>query len=268
MSRPAGTTTMPWGHARIRAIPLDRPWQWLAAGWTDFVRTRAIGIAYGAVLVAVSFMMTLGLYVADMAFLILPMTAGFMFVSPLFGVGLYEISRRLDAGQPVSLGIAIAAFRRNPSQILLMGLVLMLFHLAWVRIAMLLFALFFQEGAPPLDTLADTVFFLASNLPFLVTGTVVGALLAVGAFAIGAFSIPMLLDRPVGVATAMATSIAAVRENWKPLALWAVLITVFTGAAMVLFYVGLLAAWPVIGHASWHAYRDVVEPPSGHDLLP
>lgn len=244
---------------RFRVVPLDRPWQWLAAGWNDFVRAPQIGLVYGALLMAISFIISLGLYLIGMLYLVLPMAAGFMFVAPLLGVGLYETSRRLEAGQPVSVSVAVTAYRRNGSQIVLMGLVLMLFHLAWVRIATLLFALFFLDRSPPLDTLPDMLFFLGSNLPFMITGTIVGAILAVGVFAIGAISLPMLIDRDIGFAGAMAASVGAVRQNWRPLALWAVLITVFTGVGLVAFYVGLLLAWPLIGHASWHAYKDLIE---------
>ena len=139
-----------------------------------------------------------------------------------------EISRCRAAGVVPTFGAAITAWRRNASQIALLGLVLMLLHLAWVRTATLLFALFFEGLNPTLDNLVNAIFFSSVSLSFLATGTVIGAALATIAFAIGAVSIPMLLDRDVTVFTAIATSCAAVRHNWQAMALWAALIVVFS----------------------------------------
>jgi uncharacterized membrane protein len=244
---------------RVRTIPIDRPWFWLAEGWRDLTDHAGVSLAYGAVLVVISFALTLGLILADLAFLILPLAAGFFFVAPVLAVGLYECSRRRQQGLPVTLGTALTAWRANPSQIAYMGLILMLFNLAWVRIATLLYALFFGHASPTLDTLANTLLFSPMSLPFLAIGTLTGAVLAAIVFAIGAVALPMLLDRNVDVITAISTSFAAVQHNWRPMALWAALIVIFTTIGMALFYVGLAVALPLVGHASWYAYRDLVE---------
>lgn len=245
---------------RIRLVSLDRPWVWLAAGWRDLTHAPAVSLAYGAVLVAISVVLTFGLIAAGLFFyLILPLAAGFMFVAPLLATGLYETSRRLASGEPVSLNDAVFAYRRNGVQIAFFGLILMLLHLAWVRVATLLFALFFQGVNLNLDALIDALFFSTVSLPFLATGTVIGAALAIAAFALGAVSIPMLIDRDVNVFTALATSVTAVRLNWRPMALWAALIVIFTGLGMATFYVGLAVVLPLLGHATWHAYKDLVE---------
>jgi uncharacterized membrane protein len=225
-------------------IPLDRPWFWLAEGWRDLTDHAAVSLAYGALLVIVSFALTLGLFMAGLDYLLLPLAAGFFFVAPLLAVGLYECSRRRQAGLPVTLGTALMAWRSNPSQIAYMGLILMLIHLAWVRIATLLYALFFGQANPSLDSLVNTLLFSPMSLPFL---------------AIGAVSLPMLLDRNVDVITAISTSFTAVLHNWRPLALWAALIVIFTAIGMALFYVGLAVALPLVGHASWYAYKDLVD---------
>jgi len=244
---------------RIRRLPDDRAWIWLANGWRDMVAAPMVSLAYGGVLVLVSFALTLGLWLTGLLFLLLPLAAGFMFVAPLLAVGLYDTSRRLAAGEPVSLKAALLAWRRNPSQIAGFGVILMLFHLAWVRIALLLYPLFFSGPNPPLAELASVLFFSPQSLPFLVTGTLTGAVLAALVFAISAVSIPMLVDRDVSVVTAVATSFVAVRENVRPMALWAALIVLFIGLGIALFYLGLALALPLIGYASWHCYKDVVE---------
>lgn len=245
----------------LRAVDMDRPWRWLAAGWEDLRRAPGVGLTYGALAVVTSYALTLGLWAYDMAYLVLPLGAGFMLVGPVLAVGLYETSRRLEAGQPVSLAAAAMAFRRNPLQIALLGLVLTLALLFWVRIALLLFALFFNQHPPTLDQLVAVAFFSSGSLPFLVVGHAVGGLLAATVFTLAAVSLPMLLDRPgANVFQAIATSIASVMLNLRTMALWAALIVVFTTAGIATVYLGLLVTLPLIGHASWHAYKDLVGP--------
>ncbi|MFO0291827.1 MAG: DUF2189 domain-containing protein [Rhodospirillales bacterium] len=243
---------------RIRQVEIDRPWVWLAKGWNDLVAAPQVSLAYGAVIAGASLALAGVLFLLETVYLLLPMAAGFFLVAPLVAVGLYDTSRRLAAGEEVSLRAALGAVGRNRAQIALLGLALMMLHLAWVRIATLLFALFFDRTHPSWGTIIDTIFFSPISLPFLATGSVVGLGLAIVAFSISAFSIPMLIDRDTNVMLAMVTSVAAVGRNWRPMALWAALIVVFTAVGMATLFVGLVVAMPLIGHATWHAYRDVV----------
>jgi uncharacterized membrane protein len=242
----------------VRLVPLDRPWTWLAAGWHDLARAPAISLSYGALIVAGSWALAGSLYLLDWIYLLLPMAAGFMFIAPILGVGLYDTSRRLEANAPASLATAIGAWRRNGEQLALLGLVLMLLHLVWVRVAQLLFALFFSAASPTWDNVVQVLLFSGPSLWFLGVGTVIGFVLAVVVFAIGAISIPMVHDRPVSAFTAIEISVTAVRRNWKPMALWAALIVIFTAAGIATLFVGLAITMPLIGHATWHAYRDLV----------
>ncbi len=245
---------------RIRVVGTDRPWVWLAAAWRDLCASPLIGAAYGALAVISSFVLVAGLSMHEMHYLILPMAAGFMLLGPLFAVGLYETSRRLERGERPTLAGVIGAYRRNGMQIAGIGLVLMLALLAWIRVAFLVFALFFSMEPPAFDQLVERIFFSSQTIPFLVTGTLLGAVIATAVFAISVVSVPMLLDRDTDVFTAMATSIAVVRENARPMAVWAFLIALFTAAGMVTGFLGLGLALPLIGHASWHCYRDLVDP--------
>ena len=251
---------------KIRRIGMDRPWAWLAAGWGDLRKAPAVRLGYGLVFALAGFIILALVWASGISaesyggfFVTLPLTAGFMLVGPIMAVGLYEISSRLSKGESVSLGIAMTAVRRNPAQIGLMGLALMLFLLFWIRLATLIFALFFADNPPDPNNLIMDVFFSADAVPFLIVGVTIGAILAALVFAISAVSIPMLLDRNVNVILAIATSMAAVRHNLAPMAVWAALIVLFTGAGLVTAYLGLVIALPLIGHATWHAYRDLVE---------
>lgn len=256
------STTVSRGHQefRIRTITAEHPWNWLSSGWLDMCSEPGISYLYGATFTLAGFALVIGLESLDAAFLILPLVFGFILVGPAMAVGLYEVSRRLDQGIPMRMADALGAFRRNPSQIALVGLFLLVAFVAWVRLAMLEFMLFFGSAPPSVDHLVDALFLSPNAVPFLAVGVVTGAVLAAATFAMTAIAIPMLVDRPeCDAMTAMLTSVDAVRRNWRPMALWAFLISFFTLFGLALFFVGLVVTFPLIGHASWHAYRDLVE---------
>jgi uncharacterized membrane protein len=241
-----------------RLVSEEHPWRWLSAGWHDLRRAPAVSLTYGALISLVSFGLTIGLYHLGLLYLLLPLIAGFMFLGPLIAVGLYEVSRRLEAGEPVTFGAAVFAWRRNFPQIAGMGLVLMLFMLLWIRLATLIFALCFSATPASWEALINIVFFSLDGIPFLAVGTAVGGFLAAFAFGISAISLPLLLDRDIGAIEAIALSLEATFRNWKVMIGWAGLIALFTFGGLVTGYLGLTVTLPLIGHASWHAYRDLI----------
>lgn len=244
---------------RVRRVATDRPWMWLAAGWQDMRAHPHISGAYGAALVIFGWFLALLMFEFGLSWAILPAVAGFLIVSPLLAAGLYEVSRRRERGEAVSLHDAVGGFRRNGSQIAMIGAVLAVINLIWIRIAGLIFALFFGLNFTP--SLAELPFRMMQSeaLPgFLLVGTGFGFVLASATFAACVVSIPMLVDRDITFLEAISVSIQAVVENPRAMALWAGLIVVFTGLALVPFFLGLVIAMPLIGHATWHAYRDLV----------
>ncbi len=246
----------------IRQVAVDRAWSWLGAGWRDLTSAPLYSLAFGAAAVLAGWLIIALLMWLDVPYLVLPLSAGFFFVGPFMAVGLYEISRRLENGLMVDAEATFLAWRRNPDQIALMGAVLLLFHLAWMRAAQLLFALFAWRTVPSWDHFLELAWYSSRSLPFLAAGVAIGAALAAMAFAIGAFSMPYLLDRrEANLFEAIATSVAAVRLNARPMLVWAGLIVVLVALAMIPGLLGLIVVLPVVAHASWHAYRDIVRFP-------
>jgi uncharacterized membrane protein len=251
----------------VRRVDLDRPWAWLAAGWRDLRAAPEVGLAYGVAFAAAGFLITFGLWRAGLWYAVLPMTCGFLILGPLAAVGLYEASRQLGRGQRPTLVATLAAFRANAGQIALMGLALLLFFFAWVRLAVMIFYMFFGLRPPSLEHFLADVLLAPQSIVFVIVGFGTGAVLAAIAFSISVVAIPLLLDRPQAhVVAAIVTSVQAVLRNPLTLGLWAALIVLFTFAGLATLYLGLIVALPLIGHASWHAYRDLVgagDPPGG-----
>jgi uncharacterized membrane protein len=243
----------------IEKVAFDAPWSWLAAGWRDMWAAPRISISYGVAFALMSMGLTAGLMVAGLQSLILALAGGFLLIGPIAAVGLYETSRRLESGQAMAFGDVVRAGLNAPGQLGFFGAILAFLYLAWLQIAFLLFMLFLgSNGLPPASEFVPTLLFTARGLGLLVVGTAAGCLLALAAFAISAISVPLLMTRRADAMTAIAASVTAVLVNPKPLALWAAIIAGCMILGIATLYAGLILAFPLIGHATWHAYRDLV----------
>ncbi|MEA3276365.1 MAG: DUF2189 domain-containing protein [Pseudomonadota bacterium] len=258
MAHAAATAHQDHPMPKVNEITLDYPWEWLAKGWQDLTRAPGFSLAYGAVFVIVSYLLTLGLVAENMFFVIPPLAAGFFLVAPLLGIGLYQISDALEKGEEVRFCNALTAWKRNEVHLSAMAVVLVMVLLAWMLTALLVFALLYDQPVPTWENFIPVVFLSGESPLFLFAGIVAGALIAGFTFSISAITVPMLMDRQVDVLTAIQTSLRAVRINWQAMTLWASLIVMFVGIGIVTFYLGLIVAMPLVGHATWHAYRDLV----------
>lgn len=251
----------------VQRVAFDAPWAWLAAGWRDLWSIPIISLLYGAIFAAVSAALMFGLMIASLASLILALAGGFLLIGPIAAVGLYEISRRLEAGERVRLGVLLPSRPEILGQLAFFGAILTFVYLVWVLLALLLLMLFLgSRGLPPPSEFVPTLLFTAHGFGLLLVGTAVGAVCAVLVFAISAISVPLLMMRRIDAVTAISGSLAAVRANPQPMALWAGLIAGFMALGLATMFAGLIIVFPLIGHATWHAYRDLVHEPANSYL--
>jgi len=242
----------------IRRVGVEEPTAWLEAGWRDLWHNPVVSLSYGLVFAALGWALTFGLGAIGLGSLILPLAGGFMLIGPLAAVGLYEVSRRHESGQPVDLSTALSAWRRNGDQIGLMGVVLLVTLFAWTQVALIIFALFFSGAPPSLAAFGAQLVSSTDNVLFLAIGSAAGAVLAVVAFALSVVSLPMLLDRQVTVADAILASLMAFRRNALVLTGWGITLTLLTALGIATAFIGLIITLPLAGHASWYAYRALV----------
>jgi len=242
----------------IRKITLDHPWQWIAAGWRDFQQAPVASLSYGLIFVVVSYLLTIFFYSGALFYLVPPLAAGYFLIAPILAVGLYDISRRLENGEEANLSLALSALKRNPTNLLIMGLVLMMALLVWIMIANLVFAIFYSGVSLTIENFIPSLFLSGENTGFLAAGIISGGIIALLVFSMSVISVPMLVDREVNVLVAVTTSVRSMIENPRALLLWGALIVMFVWLGLMTFYIGFALFMPIIGHASWHAYRDLV----------
>lgn len=246
--------------AHVEDITTSHPYRWLAAGWKDLRQAPMASIGYGALFAIVSYVITIVLIFNELYFLLLPLLGGFFLVAPALGMGLYEISRRLEKDEKPTLAQAIASMNTNRFQVMTLGAFLMVLLTIWMMLAAVIFVGLSSGITPNLENALGYLFSM-DNLPMLLVGTFVGGAFALLVFALTAVSVPMLLDRQdIDVMSAMQTSFEACRYNWLPMLLWAFLIVICILFGFATWYVGLAIVFPLIGHATWHAYRDIVKP--------
>lgn len=248
-------------HDRVQNINTQRPWLWLAAGWLDLRRAPVLSIGYGALFVASGYAVTGGLYQLDLTYMIWPMASGFLLIAPVFCIAFYEISRRLETEQSLDFTTLAKAWIGDAKSVLGAGLALVFFMILWIRVAALIYAINFPYTGLSIEEMTVKTFFTVEGVTFLAVGSVLGAILAFFAFLVSAVSLQTMLDQPLGFLPAVAISILCVTRNFLPMMIWAAIIVGITTAGLAFAFVGLAVTMPLIGHASWHAYRSLVRRP-------
>jgi len=240
----------------IRTVEIEQPLRWLRRGWGDLVSCPFASLFYGLCFVGGGALMVLALGGAPEY--IAAVTSGFLIGGPFFAIGLYEISRRRERGQPCSLGPTLMAWKGNAGNLGIFTAILLVIFLVWARASMVVFALFYSGEMPSMSGFLRHVI-STDHLGFLAAYFAIGGLFALIAFAISLISIPLMLDRGHDAITAAIASVRALFANPAPMFVWAGLIALLGGLGLVTFLAGMLLIGPILGHATWHAYRDLVE---------
>lgn len=229
----------------------------LAAGWRDFRSMPQFGMFFGGVYVVAGLAMGWAAITGGEPTWLIPAMAGFPLVAPFVAVGLYEASRRREAGQPLSWRAVLGALKgHGDDQILSMGVIVFVAFAFWMIVAHAIFAIFMAESGMGGESIE--AFLTPAGLTMLAVGSAVGAVMAFAFYAMTVISLPMLVERKVDFLTAIIASLKVVRGNFTVMLGWAAIIAVLLFVAMIPAFVGLMVALPVLGHATWHLYRRAV----------
>ena len=238
----------------LRRLSFTDPLRWIAAGWRDFIRCPGIGLFYGGCFMVMGWAL-MKVYEAAPAY-VMALSAGFLLMGPFLCLGLYRASQRLENGDKPDFGDSLLAWDTRTGQLAIFGFVLLVLEMLWGRATLVIFAVSF-DGMPDfkgsLMALLDP-----ENLSFIVAYLAVGALFAGLIFSVSVVSIPMILDRQTDAITSGLTSLRLCLTQPGVMLLWGALITVLVVFALMPWFLGLLVVGPVLGHASWHAYRAAV----------
>ena len=245
----------------IRVAAPGAPWRWLRRGADDMRHALPASLFYGGVFALMGFLLELFFEARAVE---LALVTGFLLVGPFLAVGLHDLSRRRALGEPPRLLPTLTAWRANAPAIGFYALILALLLAVWIRVSVVVVALFFASDVPSDHGVLAELAASPEGWAFMAAYAAAGLGFALLVFATSVVSIPMLLDRPgMDTLTAMISSFSALQRNFLPMVLWAATIAVLTAIGFLTYRAGLVLVVPLIGHATWHVYRDVVAPAAG-----
>ena len=257
MKHPFDTLDRHFNLPEVHRVGLERPAAWLKAGWHDLQANPIPSLAYGLLFGIAGDLILLASL--SHPHLFTAAVSGFFILAPILAAGLYEISRRRARGQYPTFIESLAGLGRRAESLAQFGLVLALIALVWERTSAIMFAMLGGSAGVDATHFITQIVANGEHRGFVAAWFIVGGCLALLTFAISVVSVPMMLDRDTDVVTAIMTSVRAFSVNLEVLVLWSAMIVGLTllGFATLLF--GLVVFMPILGHASWHAYRDLVK---------
>jgi uncharacterized membrane protein len=250
----------------IRRVQSTASLQWLRLGLADLRQAWSVSLAYGVLFAGLGWALVTHGW-SDSHFAI-AFTSGFLMLAPVLAICFYAISRALQRHEPaVSLTRPFHILRDNGWSIGLFAIMLAMLFSLWERVTAIMVALTLKADVYAGDSFSytESILFDPEHLPVVIGFFAIGGLFALIAFVLSAVSLPMIVDRRADPVTALLTSLAAVRRNPLALLIWAAVIAGLTGLGFLTGFIGLIVIFPLLGHATWHAYRElVVEAEEGH----
>ena len=240
------------GNLQIRELRWAEPWQWLALGLRDVRKAPGIALFYGLCFWAMARLMA-WVFRASPEY-VMSIASGCLLVGPFLAMGLYEVSKRLEQGQPPLLSESLTCWDKHLASMGMLVMVLMVLEMLWGRAAMVVFAISFDTGMPSTANMLQTLL-RPENWEFLLVYTAVGGVFAALVFSSTVVALPTILDRDTDALTACITSMRVVGVNTGVMLLWGLIITMLVVASLLIYGAGLVLVGPLLGCASWHAYR-------------
>lgn len=246
---------------QIRQISVADVFRSMGAGLRDMQRAPLHSLAFGLAYAAFGWLILFLMIRMEWGAYAYPLATGFALVAPMAAAGLYDISRRLERGLPVTWGSVLGClFGANGSAVRIMAVVTTFSYIIWIDIAAAIYVAFWGMKSVRFDNFFEQVLMTPKGLIFLVFGNAVGAAFALTVFSIMVVSLPIVFDRGVDFVTAMITSVKSVLKNPVPMLVWCGIIGFLLALSFVSLFAGLLVVFPLLGHTTWHLYRKVVEP--------
>jgi len=245
----------------IHRLGVSRVFAWLRLGWRDLSAAPLVSLFYGLCFAGMG--LFLRVVLANTPQYLSALTCGLLLIGPVLSLGLYDISRRLEHQEPPLLS-SLFAVRGRWNNIGVLAVVQAVILLLWVRASLMVFALFYNKGMPTLQGFLSQLFSF-DNIQFLAIYCCVGLLFAGIVFAISWVAIPLMLDRDTDAITAMLISTSALFTNLPVAIVWGAIIVSFVVFGFFTWNLGFIVAMPLVGHATWHAYREVLGPAAASD---
>ncbi len=243
--------------AAIARVHVGAPFTWLAKGLSDLYAAPTASLFYGVVFAVMGWAVVF--FYGHAYSLTVALIGGFMLLGPGLAMGLYGLSRQREAGEVPRLQPSLTIWRVNLSNLGIFALVTGVVFLIWARASMVVFAVFYSSGLPTADDfLRELLAF--ENAEFVIAYLFIGSAFAAFIFSISVVAVPLMLDRDKDAISAMLLSLATVAKNPLPMLLWAALIVTLAGIGFATAFTGLIVTIPVLGHATWHAYRALIPP--------
>ncbi len=235
--------------AKSRTLRISAPIGWLRQGMDDIKKAPALSLTYGVMMTLLSVLIAFSSWKYGALGLYLGMASGFLLIGPVLAIGLYSLSCQLEQGRRPVFRYCIREGGSHIRDMLIFSFILLIVFLIWARAATAVH-IFFPENAE--HSLADLALFLG-------IGSVIGAIFSIVVFTASAFSLPMLMDRKTDAITAVITSINAVLRNKLTMLVWAIIIVSLVAIGFLTLFLGFIVLLPLIGHATWHAYRETID---------